>query len=645
MCGIAGLVLTANRRVPSDVVRRVSESLVHRGPDDEGYLFAGSETLTLARTIPADSDAAFGLAHRRLSILDLSPAGRQPMASEDNRHFIVFNGEIYNYRELRSELESNGCRFRSGSDTEVLLSAYLHWGTAVLNRLVGMFAFAVYDHRLNRLFLARDPFGIKPLYYCRWTGGFAFASEIKTLLLLPGVSRRADEERTYDYLRYGLTDHDGGTLLGDVKQLPSACYAELECDGKSAPVVSRYWDLEISERADMSFDQAADGVRELFTDSVRLHLRSDVPVGSALSGGIDSSAIVATMRRLQGKDLELHTFSYIPDDPSISEEPWVDLANQAAGAISHKVRAGANQLGDGFEKLINVQDEPCISSSMYAQLLVFQLAQQYGIAVMLDGQGGDELFGGYPSYFPARLASILINAEWTGLAPFLRAAGRYYDHGILHLFVRAVSQLLPPGAQRAAGRVRDLNAWISKPRSAADLSRRSNSAPSCRAGLPLKAKLRQEILTTSLPRLLRYEDRNSMAHSIETRVPFLTPALARFAMSVPEKYFITDDGTTKAVFRRAMRGIVPQPILDRRDKVGFITPETLWLRENPSWVQANIDSVAVSRNPVVNYRAVKRLSEEVLSGRRSPDSCLWRCLNFAEWARLHDVEVCPAASR
>src|SRR5438876_5160192 len=331
MCGIAGVVPAPSRRLDSSLIPRLLRCLEHRGPDDLGWLQDSPEGVKLHRDPGGqDSIEAVVLLHRRLSILDLTATGRQPMATPDGRYYIVYNGEIYNYLELRSELEDLGHQFRSRSDTEVLLAAYAQWGGQALTRLVGMFAFAILDTQERRLFLARDFFGIKPLYYASGPAGFMFASEIKALLELPGVSRRVNPERLYLYLVFGITDHGPETLFSDIHQLPPAHYLEVPLDGAWVNPPVRYWDIDLKPARHIPFGEAAERLREIFLKSIRLHLRSDVPVGTALSGGIDSSAIVMAIRSLAGGDLELHAFSYVADDETLGEEKWIDQIGRAS---------------------------------------------------------------------------------------------------------------------------------------------------------------------------------------------------------------------------------------------------------------------------------------------------------------------------
>jgi asparagine synthase (glutamine-hydrolysing) len=639
MCGIAGM-LWAEPAAQRQSTAALLRLLQHRGPDDHGWLLLSGDKVRRGRGDPGDEPAQVVLVHRRLSILDLSAAGWQPMSSADGRLHLVFNGEIYNYLELRRELEQLGHIFHSRSDTEVLLQALAAWGRGALTRLVGMFAFALVDTRRRTLLLARDFFGIKPLYYAWPAGGFAFASEIKALLDLPGIKRQANPHRLYEYLRFGLTDHGGHTLFAPIRQLPAAHYLEVPLDRAAQPEPIRYWQVDPAERLDLSLEEAGRRLRELFLDSVRLHLRSDLPVGAALSGGIDSSAIVAAMRYLEPR-LDLHAFSYVADDAAVSEERWIDTAGQAARAVVHKVQPRPEELVEDLDRLVHQQDEPFGSTSIYAQDRVFRLARQAGITVMLDGQGADEMLAGYRPYLAARLASLLRQGRLRRAHSFWKRAARLPGSGgRKHLLLHAASLAVPPGLKRwglhLTGRTR-MPIWLNSSwfadRGVKALPRR---AP-VRAADMLRQALWQSVAETSLPMLLRYEDRNSMAYSIESRVPFLTPALVSFVLRLPEDHLIGRDGTSKNVFRLAMRGLVPDSVLDRRDKIGFATPEQRWLGTLGPWVERALKSDAARQVAALNIAAMTCEWQAVREGKKPFDSRLWRWVNLIRWAERFDV--------
>lgn len=640
MCGIAGAVLPPGETVEPAVVGRFLDGLLHRGPDDGGWLSLSTSGVARGRDPGLCPAGQVALVNRRLAILDLSVDGWQPMSTPDGRYHIAYNGELYNYLELRAELEAEGVLFTSRSDTEVLLAAVSRWGPYALERFVGMFAFALLDVEARKLLLARDPFGIKPLYYTRWRGGVAFASELPALLDLPGVERTIDPESLYQYLRWGITDYDSATLLESVRQVPAAHFVEISLDRPGArPRPAPYWSIDPHERLDLSFEEAAERLREMFLQSIRLHLRSDVPVGVACSGGIDSSSILASMRHVGGKDLEIHAFSYIAEGKDISEERWVDLVGCEVEATVHKVRATPDELLRDLDRLLLAQGEPFTSTSIYAQYRVFQLAHENGVKVMLDGQGADEILAGYRPFLAARLASCVRSVDIPGAAAVVRSIARTPPSEAARAFAEAGGHLLPrrlQGAARTAVGAGLQPRWLNR-RWFEDRQAPTQPFLPFRESDVLRASLRQNVLRTSLPSLLRYEDRNSMAHSVESRVPFLTPAIVQFCLSLPEEFLMASDGTSKAVFRRAMRGIVPDPILDRRDKVGFATPELQWLKALRPWVFATLEGPSAERVHALDRREALVEWRAILEGSRRFDSRAWRWLNLIRWADLLDV--------
>jgi asparagine synthase (glutamine-hydrolysing) len=640
MCGIAGFVFRKGKTYQPPVAA-ILDQLRHRGPDDLGYVVYSEGNTKVGRdwTGPGGDPEVIFL-HRRLSILDLSEAGSQPMGTRDGRYFITFNGEIYNYVELRLELEQRGYVFESHSDTEVLLAAYVTWGSEALCKLVGMFAFAILDTVQRTVFLARDFFGIKPLYYAFAANSLVFGSELKTLLEVGAVSRQVNANRLFSYLRRGLSDFGAETLLADVLQLPPAHCLEIALDRnwESRPVC--YWQPTARQRRDdISFEQAAEQLRALFLKSVAFHLRSDVPIGAALSGGIDSSSVVMAMRHLE-QHIDLHAFSYVADEKELNEEKWVDIIGHAARAQVHKVRSTAAELVADFDQLNYVQDVPSASTSLYAQYSVFRTAQQAGIRVVLDGQGADEMLGGYTYFRGARLASLVRQKRWQEAADFVCSACRWPGSSVSALLQDTADHLIPVLAQAPLRKLvgRDfvpswLNlSWFHRKGVVPHRNRQGYSST-----YVLREKLERE-LAEHLPSLLRYEDRNSMAFSIESRVPFLTPELVNFVLSLPEPYIIAHDGTSKAVFRRAMRGIVPDSILDRRDKIGFATPERTWLSAASPWIQEQFDTDVAAEIPAFHLDVLSRNWQEMKRGRSPFSFAVWRCLSVIAWTKRFQIQ-------
>ncbi|PIW31000.1 MAG: asparagine synthase (glutamine-hydrolyzing) [Rhodospirillales bacterium CG15_BIG_FIL_POST_REV_8_21_14_020_66_15] len=641
MCGIAGIVAKDGRSVDPAELARMSAAIAHRGPDDQGAAAWSPEGgVTHAPHCAAlPTDARIGLAHRRLSIIDTGPGGHQPMATPDGRHVLITNGEIYNYLELRRELEAEGTVFASQSDTEVLLIALCRWGVArTLPRLTGMFAFAFLDTVAGTLTLARDPFGIKPLMWALRGGDLAFASEPGALLELTGLSRAVEPQALYDYLRFGLTDRGERTLFREIHHLPPASFAVIDLDRVAAPAPETYWRPRTDVTSGITFDEAARELRRLFMDSVALHLRADVPVGAALSGGIDSSAVVCAMREIEGQDLRLHTFSFTAPGDRHDEAHWADMAGRAARATIHKTTSSGAALSESLDGLIRIQGEPFGSTSIFAQSRVYALVKDAGIKVTLDGQGADEILAGYVPFLAARLAGMLRRGEVMRAARFLCAATD--QAGPLGMLARAARFILPTGLQGIARRLvgEDLvpdwmdGRWLA----ARGVAARAPQQP--KGGRVLVDELAESLQSRVLPALLRYQDRNSMSYAVESRVPFLIPELADFVYSLPEECLISGRGETKSVFRAAMRGLVPDAILDRRDKIGFITPQDAWLRESGGWLRTLIDSDAARAVPALDHGVLARRVDALMTDGGPIPQQVWLAANLIRWSEIHQVD-------
>ncbi len=557
MCGIAGIFHRDGRLVDPSVLTRMANAIVHRGPDDEGYF----------------TDAHLGFAFRRLAILDLSPAGHQPMVSADGNLCIVFNGEIYNYLELREELKRLGFQFRSRSDTEVILAAYEAWGADCLRRFNGMWGMAIWDKRQRRLFCARDRFGVKPFYYI-WNGGsFLFASEIKALMAVDDRPRKPDLVSLYNFLVIQRRDFSDRTFFDGVRQLEPGHYAVVSEEGMS---LHRYYSLNIN--LDHAPDRPAERFLEIFRDSVRLRLRSDVPVGSCLSGGLDSSAVVCMMEQLLSADdgFTQKTFSACWEDPSVDERPYIDAVLAKTRIDGHRVFPTVEKLDVDLDRLLWHQEEPFGSTSIYAQYAVMQIAHEQGMKVLLDGQGADELLAGYNQSYLGYWASQLRHGRvWEIMKSMraLRATGKQIPAGY---YITLLLSLLPKTTAVAwKNRMLERNTSLAS-REFGDTMRGALAAS-------LDHDLREQTVSDFrmiLRSLLSYEDKNSMAFSIETRLPFLDVRLVEYVLALPELQKIRN-GVRKHVLREALKGVIPHSILGRKDKIGFATPESAWQKEGP----------------------------------------------------------------
>jgi asparagine synthase (glutamine-hydrolysing) len=622
MCGIIGLFTTSPT---ADLPRRLEAGLAalrNRGPDD-----SGQEIISVA-------GGSLALGHTRLSIIDLTSAGHQPMHSADQRFAIVFNGEIYNYRELRRELEDLGCTFQSDSDTEVLLAAWIQWRARSLPRLVGMFAFVVFDLEAGTLTCVRDAFGIKPFFYSQEQGNFLFASEIPAIKALKQQGIELDWQRAYDYLVHGDYDTGRRSFVDGVLHLLPGHLLEVNLRSGQLSKPQRWWSPRIAERSDLSFAQATELVREQFLENIRLHLRSDVPLGAALSGGIDSSAVVCAMRHIE-PGLPINTFSYITRGSRASEEAWVDRVNQHVGARPHKVVVSAAELAGHLDEMIRAQGEPFNSTSIYAQYRVFKLAREHGVTVTLDGQGADEMLAGYNGYPGQRIRSLVEKGSLAEAWDFFDNWARWPGRSRLDGAKRAVAEMTQGRLYDALRRVngmKHLPAWIRPgPLEERGVIRRYPRLRSdaSEAGRRLVAELAVSLTKRGLPALLRHGDRNSMRFSVESRVPFLTLEFVELLLSLPEAYLVSPRGETKHVFRAAMRGIVPDEILDRRDKIGFETPEQEWLlgmsETIRGWLRADLNL------PFLNQAEVLKEFDLIAAGRKPFSWQVWRWINFSRW--------------
>jgi asparagine synthase (glutamine-hydrolysing) len=635
MCGIwfsAGI----------DVDRSVIDTVAHRGPDGSGW-----------QTFAAESGPVV-LGHRRLAIIDCDEEAAQPMAygHRGEQFVITFNGELYNYRELRAELEREGAIFRTKSDTEVLIAAYAAWGKACLQRFVGMFAFVIYRPATGHVFAARDRFGIKPLYLHAPTGGgLAFASEIKQFARLQGFQARLNAARGYDFLVGDMRNHSAETMFRDVGQLRGGEYVEFHVHDAGIGIgrqVRRYYELPEPGSLQLSEAEAAERFRELFEASIALHLRADVAVGSCLSGGLDSSSIVCVMARQLRADnahANILTVSSAFDDAKVDERRFIEAVLRHAGVEGTYTFPAAEGLVGTLDRLVWHQDEPFGSTSIFAQWCVFQHAAEQGLKVLLDGQGADEQLAGYHGAFDIQIQALLRSGRAVEAMRMIYL--RHRDHGIPlgPQIARHVGGRLPGFLRKALAPVaptsRNYDLLQTGAWSAADMSQSPFSATLAREGLPVPDDLGRACVTmtrgTNLPLLLHFEDRNSMAHSVEARVPFLDHRLVDFSIALGNSNKIVGSDT-KRVLRRAMGDVLPPTVLHRRDKLGFPTPEETWFKgplrsQAMQWTDDVLDAFPTLFRP----DELRRLARDTIDGTRPFDFTLWRYLCFGMWGRVFGV--------
>jgi asparagine synthase (glutamine-hydrolysing) len=616
MCGIMAGIGPRTSSNLNEFSRALS-MLKHRGPDAEGVQEYQAQTNVIR----------FG--HQRLSILDLAPEANQPFVDASGCA-IVFNGEIYNYLELKAELSKLGQSFRTQSDTEVLLASYREWGTSCVQHFNGMFAFAIWDPKANAVFLARDRFGEKPLFFTTHVEhGIYFASEMKALLSLPWVSHEQSEDVTASFLRGEYYEDSPSTFFKSINRFQPASCMLVNSNGKITKQW-RYWVPDYnSQIQDGSIDHAAEKFRELLTDSVRIRLRADVPVGTSLSGGLDSSTLVALSSKL-GKDSKTFsqsTFSArFDDDPTLSEGPAIDELNKFVGTKAYSISPDPKGIEKVSSRLHWHQEEPFPSASIYLQWSVMQLARESGVKVLIDGQGADEILAGYQFYIRSHQLDLL---ETRRFATLLRATYMHRSR------LARASQQFEQSKRRF-----DHEISYSFPQ-LGQLALRPNSRPSSKyqIGLPntekkgnrLRLQLAEALQYNCLPTLLRYADRNSMAFGLEVRLPFLDHKLVEFCISLPDSFWI-QDGWHKYVMRKAIEGVVPPSIQWRADKMGYAAPLDQWLR-GPlrAWAEARLFDVSTAWHTHETKNTIRQLWNQHQSGAANNSWALWRWISLVEW--------------
>ncbi len=635
MCGIAG-IFSKEIKDLSDI-QPLTISLAHRGPDGEGYTIRGADadcSHYKRSEIPRNPAGTLALGHRRLSIIDTSDGGHQPMASRCNDTVLTYNGEIYNYLELRAELERAGVSFRTQSDTEVVLEAYRYWGTDCFSRFNGMWAMAIWDERRKRLVLSRDRFGIKPLNYLSIDQTLYFSSELKALLCLEGYRPRLDKEIAADFLRWGTVNHTNDTFFRDISTFPAGCFCVVDPQRPTVVSPQKYWEPSSSRLAssDLSLNEAEAQFRSLFSSAVALRLRSDVPVGACLSGGLDSSAIVYEATRSQPSGGGISTFTSASSLSDFDERRWSDLVNQACNTTPHTVFPEASEFMADLDHLVLTQEEPFPSASIYAQYLLMKKARDEQIPVLLDGQGADEALCGYRKYVAYSFLESFQERRWFDLLGDLTGWMRGGDKGLLQLSqgVRYLPKFLRRGD---AEPLRDLvqpgiaGEWAS--------SRPGSTLATYRSS----ERQIDDLLSFSVPALLRYEDRNSMAWSIESRVPFLDYRLIEFLLELPTSLKVRG-GRTKTLMRGALKGQVADEILQRRDKMGFVTPMHVWMQGELRSEFANAFASSDFRlASLVNPSGAAALLDTSGPWTWAALNAVFRVFILDRWARLHGVTV------
>lgn len=613
MCGIAGIVSVNPNEVSQQRLKVMTDSIVHRGPDGEGQWVSDEGTV--------------GLGHRRLSIIDLSEQAAQPMHFQD-RYTLVFNGEIYNYVELRETLKKQGYLFRTSSDTEVLMALYDREQENCLQLLDGMFAFALYDKQERALFCARDRFGEKPFHYHYVPGkSFVFGSEMKELWAA-GVAKATNNKMLYNYLRYGFVQNPTNgaeTFFENIFRLEQAHYILLDTKKLSFKKV-KYWDLDLSKSSGLSLEDASLTFRELFLTSIKRRLRSDVPVGSSLSGGLDSSAVVCAIDYLNG-DKRIHQKTFSAQFPGYEKDEsyFQKLVNNQTQSDAFYTHPDGDLMLSELDKVFWHQEEPFSSASIMAQFEVFKLARKNNVTVLLDGQGADEVLAGYHPYFMYYFLELEKNT--TVFKHQLNTYAQLHStNNINGVYKRDLKYQLRKKLPLAFDTMRKVKKVLTETKGSfsnefyQENKRESFLHPS--KYYSLNEALYSSLLGGSLQDLLRYADRNSMAHSLEVRLPFLSHELVEFVFSLPATYKI-HEGWTKYIMRNSLKDILPKEITWRVDKIGYEPPQKKWMERNDVKEQIMATKKTLINDGILNKAEGNKPINAVVAGSGGLND--WNC--------------------
>jgi asparagine synthase (glutamine-hydrolysing) len=605
MCGICGIINFNSDLIHEDRIRKMMGIMKHRGPDDEGLFIEDN----------------IGLGFVRLSIIDLSQAGHQPFFSADGRYVMVFNGEIYNYIELREELQECGIQFNTKTDSEVLLASFIQWGEDCLNHFNGMWAFIIFDRYNKKIFGARDRYGIKPLYYTITSDFFAFSSEIPSLLATLKNKPEPDNQTIFDYLVFNRTDQTEDTFFKDIKKLQHGCSFNLE---KSTFKISKWYQLR--DKVRNPFIDPGE-FRELFNSSIGMRLRSDVPVGVCLSGGIDSSSITSVLVDDFGKN-DLNTFSAVYGEKEVGDESkYIKLFNKKLHNMYFTTPTGEGLLSD-LTAFINCHAEPIPSTSPYAQYKVMELAQKH-VVVTLDGQGADEELAGYHYFFGFYFKDLL--RSWQ-LKTLLREVWNYTIKHKSLFGLKSFLYFALPQKMRTGVRVKE-KGYLSKS-FVKEYGYANNVVDNIYGAHTLNDALIDHF-EFKLEHLLKWEDRNSMHFSIEARVPFLDYRIVERVLATPTNLVI-QKGINKFLLREAMKGTLVEDIRLRRDKMGFETPQNNWFRSKiwQNEIQGIISSNEFLKRGIFDSAKVSKVYQDHLSGKINIGNEIWKIVNLEHWFRM-----------
>ncbi len=640
MCGICGIInFSSPAFSTAKVLEKMNHLIAHRGPDDEGFAlfnpqdyqaYTGSATpnkvseadlsfLPKKHISEADKNHQIGLAHRRLSILDLFPSGHQPMSSEDSTIWITYNGEIYNYLEIKEELVKKGHRFFSNSDTEVILKAYREWGKDCVQRFNGMWAFVIYDRSKSLIWCSRDRVGVKPFYYFKDEAKFLFASEHKAILHSGLIPKKINHQAAFDYLSFNeIENHPQGLLEGIIELEPAhhlfidLVTSEISTEKYYTLPVNKAWE-EIDSKKIVQYQEE---ILERLKQAVKLRLRADVEVGSCLSGGMDSSSIVGLMHYLEPAN-KIHLFTSTNLDPKIDESKWAKMMVDYSGGQWHTVQPTSAELLKDLEELTKCQDIPLFSTSTYAQWRVMRKVKEAGIKVVLDGQGGDELFAGYEPH------RYFLNFE--NRQKYLGKQWMKY-HGLrrfpLSVLKKAYRANFPD--------FKMINCDLYDKYSDKTFQDFKNDQQ-----FTLNERLAHEFYNSSLKSYLKCEDRCSMWFSVESRVPLADDKeLSELLFSISGNYKIANN-TLKYLLKESIKGYIPEEVRLRKDKLGYTTPNNQWIYEIKEEVK---DYFTSDLKDFIDLNYLHKNYDTFFDQRQSPENRrIFKFISFAVWKKVNGL--------
>ena len=613
MCGITVLINTENRSVPSCLLQKMNNTVTHRGPDSEGYFCREN----------------FAMGSRRLSILDTSEAGNQPFKYGDN--VIIYNGAVYNYIEVRKELRDLGYVFSTGTDTEVILAAYQAWGSKCVDRFNGMWAFVIYDPKRNILFCSRDRYGIKPFHYAQVGPYFTIGSEIKQFTEIPGFAAKMNAEVAFNFLNYSALNYSADTFFENVYSLKAGHNMVYDLSTHKYSV-DCWYNFDPQPDSSLNLEDAAEQFRSLFKDSVSLYTRGDVKLGACLSGGLDSSSIVCMLKELMNGDSHLTTISVCWDNDKIDEREYIDPVLQKTGFCNKRIFPDINNLNntDVLDRIIHHQDQPIPCASHFVEYKLYEGASKAGITMLMDGQGSDEYLAGYSTFNLYYLLNLFEERKWKEARTEWSLAKEFFDlsHTQLLKFLLYMKYMRPLPMMDSIVNMNWGKQYLG--RNPFAMPRKESSS--------ISNFSYHQLFISSLPYQLHSSDRNSMSHSVETRLPFLDHRLVEFVFSLPDEFRL-QKSVSKRVLREAMKSLLPESVRNRKYKLGLPAPEHEWMHENAEWVQKELDESAGSLGKLINKSNLQKRFRQFMSFKDTDSATFFRVISLSRWAKIFNVSL------